>query len=363
MNIRLTTLFLLLFFFTGCAGKSGNDLRVSLGFTSAYKAAQTEFHQGLIMESRERLLGIKKDDEEYTDAQVFLKQKVEPARLKLLRYYARKGKAEEAKKEWAKAEESYRMAVELSQQPEALIRYEKAMNLKARQLRLDSLYVQRKKEDQAWSDWQNNYTPPQGLMGDDESFVLARQNLDESLEERLSLTKKTANFYEKNDMPELAWLYADSYLRLSPGDKKSQDLKNAMATAVPKGFVLPREAKKAEQVKIVKADEKEVTGKEVKALIKKGKWSEAKQKALVLRQQGNPDADKLLKQIDTETSELAEAAYQNGNLAFRSEKINGAVKFWQRAVDLKPDEQTYVDSLRRGKQIQERLDALKTKDK
>ncbi len=348
---------------SGCAGKKGDDLRVSLGLVSAYEAAQKAFHQGLIMASRERLLTINQDDEDYKKAQKFLKQEVEPARLKLLRYYAQKGKTEEKNQNWAKAEEAYRMGAELSQQPQALIAYQKRMTFKVRQVRFNDLYEKKKAEDEAWLKSKQSYVPPKGLYGDDEAFALARVDITKGFDLHSSQTWSLAQTYEKKNMPELAWLYADSYLRLSPADKKAQDLKNAMKTAIPRTFRLPKEKTSVSKTKVTKVVETPPDSKQVKALMKQGKWLEAKFEVLKLRKEGNQEADKLLEDIDKNIAELAEDAYQKGNLAFRSEKINDAVRFWQRAVGFKPNEQTYVDSLRRGKQIQERLGALKTEDK
>ncbi len=345
---------------SGCVGKRGDDFRISLGLVSPYDAAQKAFHQGQIMQARERLLTIKKDNKDYINAQTFLKKEVEPARLKLLRYYARKGKAEEKQGNWAKAEEAYAMAAELSQQPKALKAYQKNMNLKVRQLRFDSMYQQRKKEDKALLEWQLAYVPPQGLLGDDDFFTDAREGNAQALEQRAEETWKRAEMYRDEDKPEMAWLYADSYLRLSAGDKGAQDLKNAMATALPQGFKLPQFKDSEEEAKLVKPVQVKASPQRVKLLMKQGEWLRAKKEALNLRKKGHADADKLLAEIDAEIASLAEDAYQKGNLAFRNEKIDAAVKSWQKAVDLKPNEQTYVDSLRRGKQIQERLNALKT---
>ena len=352
--VRNIVYVMLVLFLSACAGKSGHDLQVSLGLVSAYDAAQTEFHQGLVMEARERLRAIPEDDNDYVQAQTFLKSEVEPARLKLLRYYARKGKAEERKRNWAKAEEAYRMAVELSRQPKALLAYQKNMNLKVRQLRFDTLYAQRKQEDTAWLKWKDAYIPPKGLFGDDEAFRLADEDVNQELKLHIDKTWVLAGIYEKKDVPELAWLYADSYLRMVSDDKKAQDLKNAMATALPKGFKLFKSKPEVVKAKTMKPPKNQVSVEEVKLLMKQGSWLEAKKKALQLRKRGNAEADNLLESIDVNISTMADKAYKDGNLAFRSEKINKAVQFWQRAVDFEPNEQTYVDSLRRGKQIQER---------
>ncbi|MBN4058360.1 hypothetical protein JYT55_01250, partial [Mariprofundus ferrooxydans] len=255
------------------------------------------------------------------------------------------------------------MAAELSRQPKALLTYEKNMSLKVRQLRFDTLYAQQKQEDTAWLKWQNAYTPPKGLFGDDEAFRLANEDVNQELKLHAEKTWSMAGVYEKKDVPELAWLYADSYLRMVSDDKKAQDLKNAMATALPKGFKLFKSKPEVVKAKTMKPPKNQVSVEEVKLLMKQGSWLEAKKKALQLRKRGNAEADNLLESIDVNISTMADKAYKDGNLAFRSEKINKAVQFWQRAVDFEPNEQTYVDSLRRGKQIQERLDALKTKEK
>ncbi len=361
--LRLLAYMMLLFLLTACAGNRVSDLSISLGLTSEYKVAQTAFHQGLIMDARKHLLRIKESDKDYAAAQRFLKEKVEPARLKLLRYYARKGKAEEKKRHWAKAEEAYRMAAELSQQPKALLAYQKKMNLKVRQLRLNRLYQQRQQEDKAWLAWQRAYTPPKGLFVDDAAFAHARKYVRQEFETHMDHTWSLAQYYAQQDQPELAWLYADAFLRLSPGDKKAQDLKNAMKNAVPHGFVFPTEQRPKPKRKTIKLAKQTVQAKDVEALMQQGKWVEAKQKALMLRETDATAADPLLHDIQAQIAVIAESAYQAGNIAFREENIDDAVKHWQQAVRLKPDEQTYVDSLRRGKQIQERLKALKAEEK
>ena len=96
--------------------------------------------------------------------------------------------------------------------------------------------------------------------------------------------------------------------------------------------------------------------------MKAEKWAEAKRAALTLRRQGSPDADTLLKVIEQKTSALAASAYEQGNIAFRKEHIEQAVSFWEKAVQWMPDEQLYVDTLRRGRKVQERLAALKREE-
>jgi len=304
MNQRLYVMLLAVLLLSGCAGKGGfNDFRVSIGLISPYKAAEEAFKKGDMIEARQRLESIKKTDKDYAKARRFLNNKVDPARLKLLRYYARKGKSEEAAGHWAQAEEAYKTAAALSRSPKALLRYQKAMNIKARQLRMQSLYIQRLQEDDAWLEWLDNYTPPRGLLGDDVAFALARDDLAEVLEYRVDHALWLANKHKKLGLPEIAWVYADSYLRFKPDSEKAKDLKDAMRKLMPSALsvVKLKQKKAAKKVKKVykrKAAHKKVSKKDVQLLMKAEKWAEAKREALMLRRQGNPDADALLKIIE-----------------------------------------------------------------
>ncbi len=365
MNQRVYVMLIAVFLLSGCAGKSFfNDFRVSIGLISPYKAAEEAFKKGEMMEARQRLVSIKKTDKDYAKARRFLNNKVDPARLKLLRYYSRKGKSEEAAGHWAQAEEAYKAAVSLSRSPKTLLRYQKAMNIKARKLRMQSLYIQRLQEDDAWLEWLDNYTPPRGLLGDDIAFALARDDLAEVLEYRVDHALWLANKHKKLGLPEIAWVYADSYLRFKPDSKKAKGLKQDMQKLMPSELSIAEIDKKIVSEKIkkvypIKNTHKKVTKKDVQLLMKAEKWAEAKRAALTLRRQGNPDADALLKVIEQKTSALAARAYEQGNIAFRKEHIEQAVSFWEKAVQWMPDEQLYVDTLRRGRKVQERLAALK----
>ncbi|MDQ6980283.1 MAG: hypothetical protein Q9M46_02275 [Ghiorsea sp.] len=369
MSLRIYTLLVVVFLLSGCAGF--NDFRVSVGLISPYKAAEDAFKQGEMIEARHRLESIKKTDKDYAKARRFLNNKVDPARFKLLRYYARKGKSEEAAGHWAQAEEAYKTAAGLSRSPNALLRYQKAMNIKARKLRMQSLYMQRLEEDEAWLRWLDNYTPPRGLLGDDVSFTLAREDLTEVLEYRVDHALWLANKYKKLKLPEVAWVYADSYLRFKPDSEKAKRLKQAMTEMMPsvlrveawsKAVVRKKTKKSTKKVAYKKIVHQKVSKKDVQILMKEGKWAAAKQTALILRRQGSPDADALLKVIEQKTARLAAKAYEQGNIAFRKENIDAAVSFWGKAVHWMPKEQTYIDSLRRGQKIQERLAALKREE-
>ena len=170
---------------------------------------------------------------------------------------------------------------------------------------------------------------------------------------------------------EVAWVYADSYLRFKPDSEKAKRLKQAMTETMPsvlrveawnKPLVRKKTKKSSKKIAYKKTVHKKVSKKDVQALMKKGKWAAAKRTALILRRQGSPDADALLKVIEQKTARLAAKAYEQGNIAFRKENIDAAVSFWEKAVHWMPKEQTYIDSLRRGQKIEERLAALKREE-
>ncbi|MDX8382899.1 MAG: hypothetical protein R8M45_02385 [Ghiorsea sp.] len=361
-------LLVLLTVVSGCAGKGAlNDLGSSLGLISAYDASIEDFRQGRMMEARTRILTIKKSDEDYKKARSFLTRKVNPARLKLLRYYARKGKIEEGNHYWARAAEAYKTASGLSIKPKALLRYQRNMVLKVRQLRQQTIDEQLKKEDEAWLKWINAYNPPRGLAGTDEAFELANVRMNEAMDDKASEMWSLAEHYESQGLPEMAWVYASSYLRLVPDSEKGGRLKKAMAHATPQGLELGGLSEKVTRKKTRKSkDSKEIKVKvsklQVTQFMEQQKWILARTYAQRLRRQGHVDADRLLKVIEQKNKSLAARDFENGKLAFRLEKIDKAVTFWKQAVKRMPKEQIYKDSLYRGKQIQERLNALRVEE-
>jgi len=342
-----------------------NDLNSSLGFISVYEASVEDYKQGRMMEARTRILTIERDDDDYRKARNFLKNKVNPARLKLLRYYTRKGKREEENTHWASAAEAYQTATALSIKPKALIRYHAKMLLQVRQFREQTIYEQLKKEHNTWLQWLDAYNPPLGLKGTDFAFEHARASLNATLEHRLKNLWLLANNYKQQGFPEMAWVYADAYLRLMPDSEEASQLRYAMAKKTNRGFILGGFAKNKvikENEPPKKHSEKKISKDQVMQLMAEEKWLSARIYAYILRRQGHPDADHLLEKIGQKNASLAALAFKKGNLAFRLEHIDKAVEFWDNAAKRMPKEQAYRDSLRRGKQIQERLHALKAEE-
>ncbi|MDX8383258.1 MAG: hypothetical protein R8M45_04195 [Ghiorsea sp.] len=365
MSCRIALLVLVLAF-SGCAGKGTlNNLGSSLGLISAYDASVEDYKQGRMMEARTRILTIKKSHEDYKKARSFLKRKVNPARLKLLRYYARKGKKEEKRQRWSYAEEAYETASALSIKPKNLLRYQSNMALKVRQLRQQVIDKQLKKEDEAWLKWLHAYKPPHGLVGTDEVFERANERMREAFDDKASDMWSLAQRYKSQDLPEMAWVYVSSYLRLVPDSEKGVLLKKNMARAVPKGLKLGSSSQRVITPKVRKPKGtmvEKVSKLQVTQLMEQQKWISARKFAHLLRRQGHADADRLLEVIEQENIRLAAKDFESGNLAFRHEKIDRAVTFWEKAVERMPKEQTYKDSLHRGKQIQERVGVLKAEE-
>jgi len=221
-----------LLIFSGCANQIKN-LKVSLGVISPYEAAVDALKQGQVMEARQRIITVKNDDNDYAKSQQLLEKKIDPARLKLLRYYARKGKDEQNKGHWAAAEEAFHTAAGLSIQPKALLKYEQEMHFKARQLRLETLYKQVITEDSAWLGWMNAYYAPTGLMGDDTAMSLGNEALRKVADNRASLNWELAKRFEKDGLPELAWVYVESYLRFKPDVKSALEFRQNMLDKTP----------------------------------------------------------------------------------------------------------------------------------
>lgn len=357
-------------FLGGCASQL-NDLKVSLGVLSPYEVAVDELKKGQVIEARHRVVALKKDHPDYAISKELLDKKIEPARLKLLRYYARKGKDEEKKGNWAKAEEAYSTAAGLSIQPKVLLNYQRAMALKVRNVRFRALYQQLLNEDQAWLRWKDAYYPPTGMSGDDVVMGKSSETMMQILETRLSKIWSLSEQYTSDYLPEIAWLYADSYLRFKPENTQATTRKQVMSAAAPKEIVLgglmariqEKSAPSAPKVQVSQPKVvPQVSVAAVQKLMADGDWLSARHEAQLLRAQGNADGDNLLQSINDTTADLAAKAFKEGNLAFRLEKIDQAVAFWEQAVKWEPKEQTYIDSLRRGRQIQERLAALKIEE-
>ncbi len=350
---------------SGCGGfltkEGGSTTRFS--FLNTYEAALSDYNQGRIMTSRARIMAMDKTREDYPQALKLLKQKVEPARLRLFKHYSAKARAAEQAGRWSQAMEFYQQAADHSIRPKAMKQKRDRMEIKIRQKRMDRLLTQRRAEDSALLAWPEAYEPPKGVSPKDSAFERARKHAQDMIEDRASLAYREARHYMDEEQPEIAYIEAESYLRLEPDSDRGKELMKDVKNAIPKGIhIAPVRTARSKAGKLSRrsALPKSVTLKQVKALINKGEWIKAKKFALVYRREGGKDAAALLKQIQSSIEKEAASLFTKGSLEFRRERLNEAVQYWEQAVALMPENLEYVNALRRARQLQERLKILRS---
>ncbi|MDT8375657.1 MAG: 4-hydroxy-3-methylbut-2-en-1-yl diphosphate synthase [Mariprofundaceae bacterium] len=349
----------------GCGGlltkEGGSTTRFS--FLNTYEAALRDYDQGRIMTSRARILAMDKTREDYPQALKLLQQKVEPARLRLVKHYHTKAMAAEQAGKWSQAMELYQQAADHSAEPEALKQSRDSMEMKMRQQRMDSLLTQRRVEDSALLAWAEAYEPPKGVSPKDSVFERAREHAQDMIEERASLVYSEARRYMGKKQPEIAYIEAESYLRLEPDSDRGKQLMEEIKNAMPKGIqIAPVQAVKSKTVKLSKRTTlpDSVTLDQVEALIDKGEWIQAKKFALIYRREGGKNAEQLLRQIQSSTEKEAADLFARGSLEFRREHLHAAIRHWEQAAALMPENVEYADALRRARQVQERLQILRS---
>jgi tetratricopeptide (TPR) repeat protein len=349
----------------GCAKLSMYDLTDQFGFMHSYKAAKSDFDRGRVMEARSEVLSMDKNRPDYKQAQALLKNKIEPARLRLLSYYAAKAAAAEKDGDWASAMGLYEQAAGFSTSPASLVSKQEAMSLKMRQVRLDALLDQRRREDAAILSWQSSYEPPKGVAANDAAFRREREYYSSLLDDRASNTYSEARNYLRNDMPDLAYVEIESYLRYEPDSQQGKKMLAQIRKLMPKGLKIPSEKAATARTRvpagpIVRQPEpNSVDVEDIRTQMAQKNWLEARRLALVYRREGGAGAAALLEQIQSQIAAEAAAAFEQGRVSFRKENIDDAVKQWSKAAALMPDEPEYVESLQRAKQLQDRLRVIR----
>jgi len=350
---------------SGCAGlltpQQAGKIS-ALSFLNTYEAALKDYQKGRIMLARERILAMDKTREDYPQARKLLKEKVEPARLRLLRHFSSKAETAERAGRWSEAMALYAQAAGLSTKPASLNRKRDGMEQKMRQLRMDTLIDQRRAEDAYLLSWMNAYEPPRGVQPKDDAFQQAREQLQDMIEERGSQAYRDAKRYLGRELPELAYIEAESYLRLVPDSERGKRLMDDIRQEMPKGFriaAFKNYGVRSGSTKRVALPET-VKREQVLALVRKGDWSKAKKYALVYRREGGKDAERLLKQIQVNIEKKAANYFAQGRIAFRQEKLEEAIERWEMAAELEPENSEYVNALQRARQLQERLRVLQS---
>lgn len=358
---------LLLLLLPGCAQLISPEQAGKIpafSFLNTYDAARTDFEKGRIMTARGRVLAMDKSREDYPEAVKLLNRKIEPARLRLLQHYSNLAENAENAGKWFDAMNNYAQAAELSIKPEPLQKKRDAMEIKMRQLRMDTLIDQRRAEDAYLLAWLNAYEPPKGVSPKDDAFERSLEQMQGMVEDRGSQAYSDARRYLGKNLPELAYVEIESYLRLVPDSERGKRLMEDVKKALPKGFTVPAyknygvsfgSAKRLSLPETVKREQ-------VLELIRKGDWTKAKQYALIYRREGGKDADYLLKQIQSSIEKKSADYFAKGRVAFRQEQLERAIEFWEKAVALEPENGEYVNALVRARQLQERLKVLKTEE-
>ncbi|MDQ6957146.1 MAG: hypothetical protein Q9M21_08115 [Mariprofundaceae bacterium] len=352
-------------FLTGCAtGSGGQHAKASpLPFLNSYSMALQDYNAGKVMEARARILAMDVGRDDYKQAQTLLKNKVNPARIRLLRHYKAKGKKAEKNHKWSKAMVFYQQAAEFSAEPDIFLAYVSNMALKMRQERMDALLKQRRLEDNTWINWSRSYEPPRGVQASDVAFSRMRSSIESDIEDRTVRSYREARRYLKKDMAGVAYVEIESYLRLMPASEKGQRLMEDVRKAMPKGLLVRALNKNAPTKKVrrgVSAKEHSARKSDVLKLMKKGKWLQAKDAALLYRRYEGKGAEKLLKSVNIGLEKAAASLFARGSAAFRREHIDEAVKLWSQAAEMQPANSEYVDALRRATQLQERLHLLRS---
>lgn len=349
----------------GCAKLSIYDLTDQFGINS-YKAAKSDFDRGRIMEARSEILSMDKTRPDYKQALALLRNKIEPARLRLLKYYSDKAAEAEKKKDWSGAMSLYDQAAGVSTSPAGLRRKQGEMEMKMRQVRMDSLLDQRRREDAAILSWQNAHEPPKGVDANDPAFRYERESYASLLDDRASDTYSQAKSYFRRDMPDLAYVEIESYLRYEPDSDQGKQLMAEIRKAMPKALSIPsdkslslRRSKVPAGPMVRQPEPNSVDIADIRKQIEQKDWLKARQLALVYRREGGAGASALLEKIQAQIADEAAAAFQRGRVSFRRENIDEAVKQWSIAARLMPDTPEYVESLQRAKQLQDRLRVLR----
>lgn len=342
---------------TGCATPGGKP--GALSFLYTYEMALKDFERGRIMEARNIVLNMETSRADYALSQKLLREKIEPARLKLLKHYQRQGEQAQKAGQWWRAKKFYGQAAQFSLKPGEFEQVAKAMDVRLRQLRLDVLLRQRRREVAALLAWSNAYLPPKGMPGNDPVFARMREQYQDFLEDWASRDYIEAKRYLRYGYPEAAFVAIESHLRLRPDSSMGMKLRKDILQALPAGLKLPRQEETGAKSAARELPAGDVQAKDIKALINAGQLLKARALALAFQRQGGKGAERLLEDIDKRIAAAAAVAFQHGRTAFREERLDEAVRHWQRAAALRPDEPEYAENLERAEALQERLRLLR----
>jgi len=358
--------------FAGCASDKYSlrapDMLIAggeyIGLINSYTMIRQDFDSGRVMRARARVLALPKDHADYERAQAFLKNTIEPARLRVFVHYLHMAQQREADKLWSEAMWAYDQAGSVTIKPELMQAKRDQMEIRLRQLRLDELIAHRRSRDQLLLADLHHYDAPRGLDPNDETYGRLREQYNDQLDERASLAIREARRQLHQELPEMAYMEIESYLRMQPDASGGVQLREEILAAMPKGLVippLPGRAAPGRKAVVTGPDrlDRAVSEEQIEAALKKEDLIRARALVHQLRRSGGSGADRLLAKVEKQVAARAADLFAKGSKAFRQEKLASAIGYWHEAVDLNPDEPEYVEALRRARQLQERLSLLR----
>jgi len=330
---------------------------------NTYAVVRHDFKRGRIMRARARVLAMSKSNPDYNKAHQLLAKKIEPARKRIFIHFLRTAKKLEKQHRWSEAEWAYDQAKAVTIKPKIMQQKSTEMEQYMRQLRLEQLLRQRRKEDRTLLDYAAAYTPPAGMDRLDEIYERLREHYNDLLDDRANQAFREALHFLARDKPEIAYVEIESYLRLQPGSLKGRKLLTSIKRKLPAFLHVPqRRISASAAIKPMKLKRinhpKEVTAEQIQIALQVGELLHAKQLAHIYRRNGGKGADKLLAQVEKKVKVKATALFARGSSAFRHEQLEEAIQYWNDAAALAPEESEYIEALRRAQQLQERLSLL-----
>ncbi len=359
---------------SGCAslGKFAQSL------TDPIAAAERAYARGDLMKAREILLKVPKDDPRYKEAQRLLRKKVDPARRKLIRKYRLAAERAEREGKWWRAAELYEQAASFSIAPKELLARKNKAEMRVRKERFLQLLEARRAEDEPFVRWREHYAAGKGL--DPEDWVLGRKRreVERLIEQRADRALAEARFFLAKGLPEIAFVEIESHLKLAPDSEQGRRLYAEVLRAMPKelrklALAPKKRAHRRKRVRRRRLPPKPAhpvhvpTLAEIKKAMEAHDWLKARRMALVIRREGKPkeakEAAKLLGEINKAMAEDARKHYEKGRVFFRKEDLDAAIREWEKAVRLDPDNLEYEEALRRARLLKERLKLLRAAEK
>ncbi|MDQ6970650.1 MAG: 4-hydroxy-3-methylbut-2-en-1-yl diphosphate synthase [Mariprofundus sp.] len=339
--------------------KKGSE---ALNIMNTFVVIQRDFEHGRIMRARARVLAMDRDHKDYAKSQLFLKQKIEPARRRIFLHYLKAAKQRERQQRWAAAMWAYDQAKAVTIKPAKMEDKRLEMEWKMRQLRFDKLLQQRRREDVALLNDGRAYTAPKGVHANDEVYGRFRDFYNDALDDRAGLAYREAKRFLRLKLPEIAYIEIESYIRLQPATAQGKKMLAQIRRKMSKRLsILPVHSQAIKSVAVVKriAVRKHVNKEQVIAAMKAGDWPEAQLLAQAYQRDDGQGADKLLARIQAKMDVQAAFLFTKGNKAFAQEKLDLAIGYWRGATVLKPEKSEYREALHRARQLKERLSLLR----